>query len=176
MKKVMAWGKVVKKKVPVYVSLGGLGALAEMLRQRMRAGGSGGSSSDPSVDIAGWKEEDYRRLARYEAARRADRAFDAEVGTQNASRHCFNWNVALDPIEFVDTVKVLFVPVGTALLGVVFIGLGVDLCDTVAGCALAPFAFFNAGMHLVASALSLKGARGFLRYRWRDITHCEEER
>ncbi len=46
----------------------------------MRAGGSGGSSSDPSVDIAGWKEEDYRRLARYEAARRADLAFDAEVG------------------------------------------------------------------------------------------------
>jgi len=33
MKKVMVWGKVVKKKVPVYVSLGGLGALAEMLRR-----------------------------------------------------------------------------------------------------------------------------------------------
>ena len=99
-----------------------------------------------------------------------------KVAEREGRKHCFNWNAALDPIELVDTAKVLFVPVGTALLGVAFLGIAVSLCDTGAGCALAPFALLNAGMHFAASLLSLKGARGYLKYRWEEITQCQEDR
>ncbi len=129
------------------------------------------------VDVAKWKQADYQGVAAYQGAMRADEAFDAEVGATDATsqQHCFNWNIALDPIEFVDTVKVLFVPAGTALLGGAFLGMAFGLCDTAAGCALAPFAVFNAGAHFTAAVLSGKGAWEYLRHRWHEITNCEVE-
>jgi len=124
------------------------------------------------VDLAAWKRQDYNQLARHQAAEAADRAFDAEVGTQNASRHCFNWNVALDPIEFVDTVKVLFVPVGTGLMTVVFLSIAAGLCDTGVGCLLAGEAVISAAASGTAAYLSAVGAAKYLQYRWHEITSC----
>ena len=80
--------------------------------------------------------------------------------------------MALDPIEFVDTVKVLFVPVGAGLMMGVFLGIAAGLCDTGVGCLLAGEAVINAAASAAAAYLSAVGALGYLQHRWHEITAC----
>ncbi len=80
----------------------------------------------------------------------------------------------LDPIETVDTVKVLLLPVSTALMTVLFTKIAIGLCDTAIGCVLAGEALIGAAASRTATYLSAIGAAKYLQYRWHEMTSCGE--
>jgi hypothetical protein len=94
--------------------------------------------------------------------------------SQRQRRICFNMERALNPIELVDTIKIISLPAILFMKFVFFIVIIPWLCATKAGCILAPVAIVNGIVCLVGSFLMFMEASKYLQHRWDEITRCEE--
>ena len=119
------------------------------------------------VDLAKWKQADYGQMAHAHEV--------AEAGVHHEEpRRCFHWEALLNPLEAVDTAKILFVPVSTAIMTVFFGLVTIPLCETAVGCVLAGESLINAVASGTATYLSAIGAARHLKQRWHEITSCGE--